>query len=143
MAENYIRKAEYSMKALIQRVSFASVHVEESNYFQEIQTGLLVFLGIGKEDTENDVQYLSNKIVNIRIFEDSNRKMNLSVRDIKGEILLISQFTLYADTRKGNRPGFDSAAPSETANVLFEKAFTEIANLIGIDNVKKESLELI
>ena len=93
------------MRALIQRVTSASVKVE-GKIVGKIGKGFLVFLGIYEEDTEENIEKLTKKIINLRIFNDENDKMNLSIKDVKGEISLISQFTLCADTRKGNRPSF-------------------------------------
>lgn len=107
------------MRAVVQRVSQSKV-VVEGQTVGSIQKGLMVLLGIGQDDTLKDVEYLANKVANLRIFEDENEKMNLSVLDVKGEILVISQFTLYGDCRKGYRPSFTDAAPPELANRLYE-----------------------
>ncbi len=106
------------MKIVLQRVSWASVSIEEK-IKGSINRGLLLFLGIGPEDTESDASWLVSKICSMRIFEDEAGKMNLSVREIEGEILLISQFTLYASTKKGNRPSFNGSAKPEMAISLY------------------------
>ena len=93
----------------------------------KIDKGLLVFLGVGKGDTEADARFISDKLVNLRIFPDENGKMNRSVQDVGGAILLISQFTLHGDCRKGRRPGFDAAAEPELAERLYEKVIALIA----------------
>lgn len=108
------------MKAVIQRVTYASVVVEGETIGQ-IGPGLLVLLGAGRDDTEEDVRYLARKIVDMRIFSDSDGKFNLSLSDVSGDILLVSQFTLYADTRKGRRPSFIDAAPPDLAETLVNK----------------------
>lgn len=108
------------MRAVIQRVESAGVEVE-NHIVGEIGKGILIFLGIKDEDSEKDIDYLAEKIVNLRIFEDENQKMNLSLLDIKGDVLLVSQFTLYGDCRKGRRPSYDKAAKPEFAVKTYEK----------------------
>jgi D-tyrosyl-tRNA(Tyr) deacylase len=108
------------MKALLQRVSTASVSVDQG-LVGNIKFGFVVLLGVGHEDSQSDIDYLVNKIVNLRVFEDSSNKMNLSLKDVGGQVLAISQFTLFADCRKGRRPSFAKAAPPEMANNLYEQ----------------------
>ena len=108
------------MRAVVQRVASSKVIVDEST-IGEINKGLLILLGVTHEDTSKDVDYLLDKIVNLRILEDENDKMNLSILDIKGEILAISQFTLYGDCRKGRRPNFMEAMGGEDAKALYDK----------------------
>jgi D-tyrosyl-tRNA(Tyr) deacylase len=107
------------MRAVVQRVSRAKVTINEW-ISGEIGLGLLVLLGVAHEDTEADVDYLAEKIAGLRIFEDSDGKMNRSVRDVAGSILAVSQFTLYGDVRRGKRPSFDDAAPPDHARRLYE-----------------------
>lgn len=115
------------MRAVLQRVSEASVKVD-NNIIGQIQKGFVVLLGIGKEDNEEDIKYICEKIINLRVFEDAQDKMNLSVLDVEGELLIISQFTIYGDCRKGRRPSFDTAAKVEEAKRLYEKFLEEIKN---------------
>lgn len=117
------------MKAVIQRVQWADVIIDgQSN--GKIQHGLMVLLGVALTDTLEDVVWLSNKIVNMRIFSDSNDKMNLSLHDIDGELLVISQFTLHASTKKGNRPSFTQAAKPELAIPLYENFVQQCEELM-------------
>ena len=109
------------MRAVVQRVDKAEVSVD-SNITGSIGRGILVYLGVHSDDTEKDLEYTVEKAVNLRIFEDENGKMNQSLTDIKGEILLISQFTLYGDTRKGRRPSYNEAASPEKGNDYYMKA---------------------
>ncbi len=121
------------MRAVIQRVSHAKVEVE-GKVIGQIERGLLVYLGVGKGDSDTDAAFMADKLVNLRIFSDEAGKMNLSVIDVKGKILLISQFTLQGDCRKGRRPGFDAAEAPEPANALYEK----VAALIAASDIPVE-----
>jgi D-tyrosyl-tRNA(Tyr) deacylase len=116
---------EIIMKIVLQCVSHASVSVD-GNCIGKIDRGLLVFLGVGKEDTKEIAEKMFQKMIKLRIFSDENGKTNLSLQDINGEILIISQFTLYADCRKGNRPSFIHAGAPEEANALYQY-FIELA----------------
>ncbi len=107
------------MRAVVQRVSRAKVTVE-GEVTGEICRGLLVFLGVAKNDSESAAEYLAEKILGLRIFDDAAGKMNLSLTEVRGSMLVVSQFTLYGDVRKGKRPSFDQAAPPEDANRLYE-----------------------
>lgn len=113
------------MKALIQRVKRAAVTIE-GKLFSEIGNGLLVFVGIEKNDAKENSEKLAQKVLNLRIFEDENDKMNFSVSDIKGEILVVSQFTLCGDCKKGTRPSFDKSAPLDKATELYEDFVSNI-----------------
>lgn len=113
------------MRAVIQRVRSASVKVD-GELISEIGNGLLLFLGISRDDNENAIDYLTTKIANLRFFRDDDGKMNRSVLEIGGEILVVSQFTLYGDCRKGRRPSFVQAAPPDLANRLYEKFMTKL-----------------
>ena len=116
------------MRAIVQRVKYSSVefYKDEEKIINEISAGLQVLVGITQDDTQKDVEYIVDKITGLRIFEDENQKMNLSLSDISGEILLVSQFTLYGDARKGKRPSFTDAARPEIAVPLYETMIKEI-----------------
>ena len=107
------------MRLLVQRVQNAKVVVDEETV-GKIEKGFLVLCGVTHTDTEKEAEYLAKKLCNLRVFEDENGKMNLSVKDVNGELLIVSQFTLYADTTSGNRPSFVNAAEPEYANYLYE-----------------------
>lgn len=113
------------MRAVVQRVSQASVRVDQKE-IANIEKGLLVLLGVEPDDTQADLQYMTSKIAQMRIFEDEEEKMNLSVVDVEGEILLVSQFTLYGDVRKGRRPSFSKAAAPDLA----ERLYLELAKML-------------
>ena len=118
------------MKAVIQRVSHASVTIE-NNCVAQIQKGLLVLVGIEDADTQEDINWLTAKIGNLRIFEDANEVMNLSLKDIAGEIIVVSQFTLQASTKKGNRPSYIKAAKPDVAIPLYEAFVTQMEVELG------------
>ena len=118
------------MRAVIQRVSKASVTVD-GKIKDAIAKGLLVLLGIENEDSNEDIEWLSSKIVNMRIFSDANGLMNLALKEVDGNILLISQFTLHASTKKGNRPSFIQAARPDVAIPLYEKIITQLEQELG------------
>ncbi len=116
------------MKAVIQRVQKASVTIN-NNVTGQINKGILLLLGICADDSEKDIRWLAGKVSSLRIFPDNDGKMNLSLLDSGGEILVVSQFTLYGDCRKGRRPGFSEAAPPEIAEPLYEKFIEEVRAL--------------
>ena len=124
------------MKAVVQRVSQASVKIPSENYSAKIGKGLLILLGIKTGDTENDVNFVADKCCNLRIFEDENNKMNISVHEINGEVLIISQFTLYGETAKGNRPSFIEAAKPEEAIPLYNKFIGRMKINLGQEKIK-------
>ena len=118
------------MRAVVQRVSFAEVSVvtpETETLSGQIGPGVVVYLGVGKEDTSADVAYLADKVANLRIFMDSDEKMNLSVKDLGYSALVISQFTLYADARKGRRPSYSDAAGNDSALGLYQAFCAELS----------------
>lgn len=119
------------MKALVQRVKQASVTIDGQLY-SSINSGMLILLGVEKTDESENAQKLAEKLINLRIFEDENEKMNKSILDINGEILVVSQFTLAGDCKKGTRPSFDKAAPPEKANSLYEY-FVEKISQFGLN----------
>lgn len=118
------------MKAVIQRVSSASVTID-AVVRSSIQNGLLVLIGIEDADDENDIDWLSNKIVNLRVFDDDNHVPNISVKDNGGDILLVSQFTLHASTKKGNRPGYIKASKPDVAIPLYERFIRQLEQDLG------------
>ncbi len=119
------------MKVVIQRVSSASVVVDEQNYKAEIDKGLMILVGIVDDDSDDDIQWLVNKILGLRIFDDSNGVMNLSVKDICGDVMAVSQFTLYASTKKGNRPSYIRAAKPDISVPLYEKFCIALQDGLG------------
>ena len=120
----------FVMRAVVQRVSSASVKVDGEE-IGRIGTGLLVLLGVHGEDSDEDVRWLAEKIINLRVFEDEGGRMNRSLLDTGGEILVVSQFTLYGDCRKGRRPSWSKAAPPERARILYER-FCEQVRSTGV-----------
>ncbi|MFZ1519431.1 MAG: D-aminoacyl-tRNA deacylase [Ignavibacteriaceae bacterium] len=124
------------MKALVQKVSEGSVFIKKDNYSAEIGKGLVILLGIRSDDDEIDLNFVADKCSNLRIFEDENDKMNLSVKDVNGEVLIISQFTLYGDAQKGNRPSFTEAAIPEIAVPLYEKFIERMKSNLGANKIK-------
>lgn len=121
------------MKAIIQRVKKAKVFINDK-VIGEIGKGMVVFLGVRKGDTPGDAQYLAEKILNLRIFDDKNQKMNLSLMDIKGEVLIVSEFTLYGDCSKGRRPDFIEAAPQDCALQLYN---------LFVELIKKSNFKIV
>ena len=113
------------MRAVVQRVRDASVSLE-GRLVDTIASGLLVYLGVGRDDTDKDLSIICDKIVNLRIFSDVNGKMNLSVTDVRGEIMMVSQFTLFGDAREGRRPSYTEAAAPDLARRMYEKAIERI-----------------
>ena len=122
------------MRAVVQRVTNADVKID-GRVNGKIDNGLLVLLGVGNGDTEEDMKYIADKIIKLRIFSDENDKMNKSVLDIGGEVLVVSQFTLCADVKKGNRPSFDNSAKPDEAKALYEYFCSELLKN-GVKNVE-------
>ena len=122
------------MKLVIQRVTCSNLYIDGS-LISQIKQWLVVLIGISKSDSENVIDKLVKKLLNLRVFEDENSKMNYSILDIEGEILLVSQFTLYADTKKGNRPSFINAADPKNAELLYNKFLEKLHIVLG-DNIK-------
>lgn len=118
------------MKLVIQRVSQASV-VVDNKLVGDIEKGLLVLVGVGPDDNQEDIDWLANKLLNMRIFSDEEGKMNLSVQDVNGAVLSVSQFTLFAKTKKGNRPSFTQSAPPDLAKKLFQNWCQHLTKLIN------------
>ena len=116
------------MRAVVQRVTSASVTVD-GKLISEIDKGLLIFHGVAQEDTYADLDYLTNKIANLRVFEDDKGRMNRSLLEIGGEALVVSQFTLYGDCRKGRRPSFIDAAPPDKAETLYQQLIEALSNM--------------
>ena len=123
------------MRAIIQKVTQASVTINGKVY-SEIKEGLLVLLGIKADDTQKDIDYIIDKITNVRIFSDKDDKLNLSVRDVNGELLIVSQFTLYGDARKGRRPSFDRAAGKEISLPLYNQFLDSLSNVFDKQKIK-------
>ena len=119
------------MRLVVQRVKNAKVEVD-NKIVGQINGGYMVLVGVGTNDTEKEVDYLAKKLINLRVFEDENGKLNLNVQQVEGAILSISQFTLYADVKKGNRPGFSNSKPPEEANRLYE-ALNEALRQYGVE----------
>ena len=125
------------MRALIQRIRKGSVTVDQRMVAEEIDIGLMIFLGVGHEDYEEKAASLAKKIANLRIFGDADGKMNLSILDVKGKAIVVSQFTLFADTKKGNRPSFINAAKPELADKLVNY-FSDQLRMFGISTQQGE-----
>ena len=124
------------MMALVQRVSEAGVYIEEPFYSAETGPGMVILLGVKEGDTPSDVVFTADKCSNLRIFEDSEGKMNISIKETQGEVLIISQFTLYGETAKGNRPNFTKAAKPDVANTLYEAFVEKMRQNLGSEKVK-------
>jgi D-tyrosyl-tRNA(Tyr) deacylase len=119
------------MKVVLQRVKKASVEID-SEIAGSINHGLLVYLGIREDDNQEDIDWMIKKMIQLRIFPDENEKMNLNIKDVEGEFLIVSQFTLYASTKKGNRPSFTEAAKPEKAKTLYEEFLEALKSKMGV-----------
>ncbi len=125
------------MKVVVQRVSSGGVFIKSKNYSKKIGKGFVILLGIREDDVQDNAIFLADKCSNLRVFEDQNEKMNLSVKDVAGEVLVVSQFTLYGDAQRGNRPSFTLAAKPEIAIPLYEKFVNRMKENLGDDKVKE------
>ena len=125
------------MRAVVQRVTQGGVNIPAQKYSCEIGKGMVILIGIKNNDTEDDVLFVADKCTNLRIFGDENIKMNLALKDINGEVLIISQFTLNGETSKGNRPSFSEAARPELAVPLYNKFIERMKENLGEDKVKE------
>jgi D-tyrosyl-tRNA(Tyr) deacylase len=128
------RSEKEKMRALIQRVRRCSVVIEEKSH-SSIGPGMLILLGVGQTDKEADAEYLAGRCAALRIFEDKEGKMNLALKEVGGSAMVVSQFTLYGDTRKGNRPSYSEAAPPELAEALYEHFVRNLRMAIGDERV--------
>lgn len=124
------------MRALVQRVSSGGVYIKENDYNEMINKGLVILLGVTEEDGEEELNFVADKCSNLRIFDDDDGKMNLSVKDVDGEVLVISQFTLYGDTRKGNRPSYTQAAKPPLAEKLYNDFVKRMKSNLGENKIK-------
>ncbi|MBK7867031.1 MAG: D-tyrosyl-tRNA(Tyr) deacylase [Ignavibacteriales bacterium] len=124
------------MRALVQRVSEAGVYINDPVYSAETKAGMVILLGVKEGDTIQDVIFVADKCSNLRIFEDDNGKMNISIKETGGEVLIISQFTLYGETAKGNRPAFTLAAKPDVANELYEAFVERMKENLGPQKIK-------
>jgi D-tyrosyl-tRNA(Tyr) deacylase len=124
------------MRALVQRVSGGGVFIEKEKYSAEIGKGMVILLGIHTDDRIEDINFVADKCCNLRIFGDENEKMNLSLKDVNGEVLIISQFTLYGDARRGNRPGFTEAARPDKGEDFYKLFIKRVEENLGSEKVK-------
>lgn len=124
------------MRAIVQRVKYSKLSID-NKLFSKINFGLLVLLGVHKEDNEIDIDYIVKKIIGLRIFSDDEGKMNLSINDVKGQIMVVSQFTLYGDARKGNRPSFIQSAGGEFAKSMYENVVERLRESVEVVNTGK------
>lgn len=118
------------MRAIIQRVNYAKLYIDK-NLYSEINNGLLVYLGVHKEDEQSDLDYIVRKVIGLRVFDDINSVMNLSIKDISGDIMIVSQFTLFGDVRKGNRPNYMMSAKGDFARKIYNQFVREIKKQVN------------